>query len=401
MLEGNNRLHVIDGLRGFSLLGILLANMLIFQYGIWGKDELQFFALSPADTVVHKLVKIFVEGSFMPIFTFLFGFGMIKMKESMEAKELKAGRHLVRRFLMLLGFGILHSTFLWEGDILAFYGMMGFFLLIFMNRKAKTLLIWGTILLSLFGLLGLAPEAPDDPAAKQDKARMEQYVKDTNHIYGTGTYEQIKHHRQTSDPFGMNGFMIFFMLLLAPLLTGPMFLFGMYAAKKRWFADPAGERSAYLRGMLIFLPAGLLLKSLKPLFPQFGWAGIGEMLGGSILALGYIFGFALLCSAAKKSPWLRRFEAVGKLSMTNYLMQSAICTSIFYGYGLGLFGKLGVAVGCGLAVAIYLMQLFASAWYVKRFSFGPMERLLRMWTYFSFAGKPKPRIQQPTVSSQI
>ncbi|KEQ27894.1 membrane protein [Paenibacillus tyrfis] len=340
LLEGNNRLHVIDGLRGFSLLGILMANMLIFQYGIWGKDELQFFALSPADTVVHKLVKIFVEGSFMPIFTFLFGFGMIKMKESMEARSLKAGRHLVRRFLMLLGLGLLHSTYLWEGDILAFYGMMGFFLLIFMNRKAKTLLIWGTILLCLFGLLGLAP-----------------------------------------------------------LFTGPMFLFGMYAAKKQWFIDPVGERSAYLRGMLIFLPAGLLLKSLKPLFPQHGWAGIGEMLGGSILALGYIFGFALLCSAVKKSPWLRRFEAVGKLSMTNYLMQSAICTSIFYGYSLGLFGKLGVAIGCGLAVAIYVMQLFASAWYVKRFSFGPMERLLRMWTYFSFAGKPKPRIQQQTVSS--
>lgn len=399
MLEEKKRLHVIDGLRGFSLLGILTANMLIFQYGIWGKDELQFFALSPADSVVLKLVKITVEGSFMPIFTFLFGFGMIKMKESMEAKGLKAGRHLIRRFLMLLCLGLLHSAFLWEGDILAFYGIMGFFLLMFMNRKAKTLLIWGTILLCLFGLLGLAPENPDDPAAKQDKARMEQYVKDTKLIYGTGTYEQIKHHRQTADPFGMDGFMIFFMLLLAPLFTGPMFLFGMYAAKKRWFADPAGERSAYWRGMLIFLPAGLLLKSLKHLFPKLYWLEAGTLIGGSVLALGYIFAFALLYSAAKHSPWLRRFEAVGKLSMTNYLMQTAVCTSIFYGYGLGLFGKLGVAIGCGLAAAIYLAQLFASAWYVKRFSFGPMERLLRMWTYLSFAGKPKPRMQQPTVSS--
>ncbi|MFB6366292.1 DUF418 domain-containing protein [Paenibacillus elgii] len=399
MLEGKNRLSVIDGLRGFSLLGILMANMLVFQYGIWGRGEMQFFALSSADSVVHNLVKIIVEGSFMPIFTFLFGFGMIKMKESMEAKGLKAGRHLARRFLMLLGLGLLHYTYLWEGDILAFYGITGFFLLMFMNRKAKTLLIWGTILLCLFGLLGLAPKAPDDPASKQDRVRMEQYVKDTNLIYGTGTYEQIKHHRQTADPFGMDGLMIFFMLVLAPVFTGPMFLFGMYAAKKQWFADPAGERSAYLKGMLIFLPAGLLLKSLKPLFPELGWAGIGELLGGSILALGYIFGFALLCLTVKNSLWLRRFEAVGKLSMTNYLMQTAICTSIFYGYGLGLFDKLGVAVGCGLAVAIYLVQLFASAWYVKRFSFGPMERLLRMWTYFSFAGKPKTRIQQPNVSS--
>lgn len=87
-----NRVGLIDGLRGFSLFGILMANMLIFQYGIWGKEEIAAYAMSSLDTGVIKLVKLFVESSFMPIFTFMFGFSLIKLKESLEAKGLKQKR---------------------------------------------------------------------------------------------------------------------------------------------------------------------------------------------------------------------------------------------------------------------------------------------------------------------
>lgn len=115
-----NRVRIIDGLRGFSLVGILMANMLIFQYGIWGSQEMDLYALPDYEMTAYKLVKIFVEGSFMPIFTFMFGFGMIKMQQSLAAKGLRQKRYLTRRFLMLIGLGFLHSYFLWEGDILGF-----------------------------------------------------------------------------------------------------------------------------------------------------------------------------------------------------------------------------------------------------------------------------------------
>ncbi|MBP1991910.1 DUF418 domain-containing protein [Paenibacillus eucommiae] len=392
MVEQQNRVRIIDSMRGFSLLGILIANMLIFQYGLWGKDEMQLFALSQADSFAKILVNILIESSFMPIFAFLFGYGMIKMKESLEAKGLKPKRYLSRRFLMLIAIGILHSTYLWEGDILTFYGFMGFFLLLFMNRKAKTLLIWGAILLFLIGLMGFVPDNPSDPSKVDDNARMETYVKETITIYGTGTYEEIKHHRNTQDPLGMNGFLIFILLLIAPLMTAPLFLFGMYAAKKQWFKQPDSERSIYLKRMLLFLPAGLLLKSLKHLFPGQGWSIASDTIGGNLLALGYIFAFALLFAAAKSSPWLVRLEALGKLSLTNYLLQSVICTTLFYGYGLGWFNKIGVIAGCGLALVIYIGQLFASRWYLTRFNSGPVERLLRIWTYFSLSGKSKSRV---------
>ncbi|MBY0085594.1 MULTISPECIES: DUF418 domain-containing protein [Brevibacillus] len=390
-----NRVRIIDGLRGFSLVGILLANMLIFQYGIWGSQEMDLYALPDYEMTAYQLVKIFVEGSFMPIFTFMFGFGMIKMQQSLAAKGLRQKRYLTRRFLMLIGFGFLHSYFLWEGDILGFYGLMGFFLLLFMNRKPKTLLIWGIVLLCLISLMGLVPDDPNDPASITDPARMEAYVVKTMTVYGTGTYEEIVHHRNSEDPLGLPEYMMFVLLLIAPLMSAPMFLFGMFAAKRRWFEKPEEERTSYLRNMLIFLPAGLLLKALHVYLPGTWWSGVGDITGETILAIGYIFAFAWFFSRSTESTWLPRFEAVGKLSLTNYLLQTVICTTIFYGYGLGWFGKIGVLAGCGLAIVIYLGQLFLSRLYLKRFRYGPVERLLRMWTNFSFSGKTKQRPEKP------
>lgn len=390
-----NRVRIIDGLRGFSLVGILLANMLIFQFGIWGSQEMDLYALPDYEMTAYQLVKIFVEGSFMPIFTFMFGFGMIKMQQSLAAKGLRQKRYLTRRFLMLIGLGFLHSYFLWEGDILGFYGLMGFFLLLFMNRKPKTLLIWGIALLCLISLMGLVPDDPNDPASITDPARMEAYVVKTMTVYGTGTYEEIVHHRNSEDPLGLPEYMMFVLLLIAPLISAPMFLFGMFAAKRRWFEKPEEERTSYLRNMLIFLPAGLLLKALHVYLPGTWWSGVGDITGETILAIGYIFVFAWFFSRSTDSIWLPRFEAVGKLSLTNYLLQTVICTTIFYGYGLGWFGKIGVLAGCGLAIVIYLGQLFLSRLYLKRFRYGPVERLLRMWTNFSFSGKTKQRPEKP------
>lgn len=356
---------------------------------------MDLYALPDYEMTAYKLVKIFVEGSFMPIFTFMFGFGMIKMQQSLATKGLRQKRYLTRRFLMLIGLGFLHSYFLWEGDILGFYGIMGFFLLLFMNRKPKTLLIWGIVLLCLISLMGLSPEDPNDPAGITDPARMEAYVVKTMTVYGTGTYEEIVHHRSSEDPLGLPEYMMIALLLIAPLMSAPMFLFGMYAAKRRWFEKPEEERTSYLRNMLIFLPAGLLLKALHAYLPGTWLSGVGEISGGTILAIGYIFAFVWFFSKNTESTWLPRFQAVGKLSLTNYLLQTVICTTIFYGYGLGWFGKIGVLAGCGLAIVIYVGQLFASPLYLKRFRYGPVERLLRMWTNFSISGKTKQRPAKP------
>lgn len=177
MNSSKQRVHLIDGLRGVSLSGIILANMLIFQYGMYGESDPQLFGIGGTDLVLRSLLFIFVVGSFMPVFAFMFGFGMVKLSESLKGRGLRPKSHLARRFLLLLVLGLLHSFLLWEGDILAFYGFTGFFLLLFLNRKPKTLLIWSVLLLSVMGILGIIPQDPEDPLPGHRRIRKTTYEK--------------------------------------------------------------------------------------------------------------------------------------------------------------------------------------------------------------------------------
>ena len=377
---------MIDGLRGFSLFGILAANMLIFQYGMWGKDELSFFSPGKADLIVHDLIKILIEGSFMPIFMFLFGYSMIMMKDSLVRKGLKVKRHFVRRFLLLTVIGILHSVFLWEGDILLAYGLVGFFMLLFLNRKNKTLLIWGITVLVLFsaGGYGVLEETAED------KARMAEYIEQAIPIYQDGSYGDIKEHRNTAeDPLGLPDFVYLIILVFFPVMCCFMFLFGMYAANKRWFTNPETEKRMYLRYAAICIPAGLLMKAAAIYLDTKAWAGIGGILGPNILAIGYIFAFAGLYARNSKPRMLDYLESAGRLSLSIYLMQTVIFTTIFYGYGFGLYGKLGMIGGMLAVITVYMLQLEAARWYLKRFKTGPVEKVMKMFTYWRFREKSK------------
>ena len=399
------RVQLIDGLRGFSLVGIVLANMLIFQYGLFGESEPHLFGIKGADLAVHSFLHITVVGSFMPIFAFMFGFGMIKLADSLKKRELRPKCHLARRFLLLFIIGLLHSTFLWEGDILTFYGITGFFLLLFLNRKPKTLLIWAIILLTGAGLLGLPAADPSDPLSATSP-EMINYIVQSQDVYGNGSYTEIKDFRNNADPFGeLDTNFILIAIVLAPLITLPMFLLGMRSARIGTFDDPQAMRRTYYRRTAFLIPVGLLLKAYGVLAPQLGaesWpgTGIGSTLGGMVLALGYIYAFALLYAGSRRANLLARFEAVGRLSLTNYLMQSVICTSIFYGYGLGLFGHAGVFIGALIAIAVYCIQLWLSPIYLKRFRFGPVEYILRIWTYLSWRGQQKKRKSRTSMVSK-
>ncbi|GGG78223.1 hypothetical protein GCM10010918_38880 [Paenibacillus radicis (ex Gao et al. 2016)] len=363
------------------MLGILLANMFCFQYGMWGMQEMSFFSLSAADSAAHTIVKIVVETSFMPIFAFLFGFGMVKIKENVERRHGLAGQpiaHLARRFTFLIVIGLVHYIFLWEGDVLISYGLTGFGMLLFLRAKPRTLFIWGLVFAVLAALLSYG--AHND--AVLPLSALEKFNEKTIAIYGSGSFAEIIQHRTLADPLGMYGFYQVLNLFISPIVVAPMFLFGMSAAKLQLFHRPEQEKKHYIMLAAVLIPAGLLLKSAKYLLPDLGWAGSIAALGGTILALGYLSGLALLFSARPGwlSGWMNRFESVGRLSMSNYLLQTIVCVFVFYGFGLGLFTKIGILGGIALAFAIFIVQCFASQLYLRYFKIGPIERVLRAWT---------------------
>ncbi|MBM7619949.1 uncharacterized protein JOC95_001801 [Bacillus tianshenii] len=389
----NKRVKLIDGMRGFSLIGILMANMLIFQYGMWGKDELQHFQLFSGDSISNTWLRIFVESSFMPIFMFLFGYSMIKFKEKLERDGKKVKRHFVRRSFLLLVLGLLHSIYIWEGDILFTYGFLSLIMLIFINRNKKTMLVWASVLFILTSLLGLGTMEP----TKEEAQNMTSYVEKATEIYAAGSYTDIKEFRNSDeDPLGLPPAAYFLLFLLSPFILCPIFLLGMYAAKSNWFANPQQERRGYLLVSMVLVPLGLLLKSLSYAFPDASFSGVAGMLGAPLLSLGYIFAFALLYTM-DFNPLLALFEKVGRLSLSNYLLQSVICTTIFYGYGFGLFGKIGVLNGILLAIVIYSTQVALSHWYLQYRKAGPVETLMRIGTYWQWKKKKQQAVTHGVV----
>ncbi|RKQ18137.1 DUF418 domain-containing protein [Ureibacillus endophyticus] len=377
----SKRISFIDGLRGFSLLGILLANLLIFQYGMYGKDDIE--TTSFLNEAALKFVKVAVEGSAMPIFTFVFGYSFIKLVESIRNKGKKSRWSILRRSTGLILLGFLHATYLWDGDILLFYGSIMIVLLPFINRKPKTLFIWATILFVLTTALGYGQV---DSTTKEEQ-EMKEYNELAYDTYGNGTYREIYEFRNDVMPPGFEDpIFIIILLIVAPFIYIPMFLFGMGVAKLGAFENLVTERKWYVRGS-IFVPIGLICKALGLL--KNDWAGVLSMGGSMLLSIGYISLFALLYETNFFVRIRSVFENVGKLSLSNYILQTVICTFVFYGYGFGLFGQLGVAMGVLLGIVIYILQCILSTLYLKKFKRGPLEVLLRMWTNFSWSGRPK------------
>ncbi|WP_163580697.1 DUF418 domain-containing protein [Gracilibacillus saliphilus] len=387
------RISLIDAIRGFSLFGILLANLLIFQYGIFGKDEIAFFNLSSMDMLGYHATHLLIEGSFMPIFAFVFGYSLVLMTNKLEDRGLPVKRYLFRRFLMLIAFGYLHSYYLWEGDILLSYGLIGLFLLFFVKRKAKTIFIWFVILFGLLLLMNI-PWGSEEEYALYSDTTINHYLEETLTIYQTGTYQEIQHHRNNEDPLEIGEIEALLILLLTPVVFLPIFLLGIYAGKKEWLHQTEKNKNKYKQVFFWLIPIGLLLK----LIPYFSETIALSDVGGNILAIGYIFLFAYLYTVCQKSVIVYAFEQVGKLSLTNYILQTVICTFIFYGYGIGLFARLGVWFAIFLGVAIYILQVFCSKWYMDRFTQGPLERLMKLVVYLSFKSKPNPKTKTKDVA---
>lgn len=129
------RVHFLDIVRGFALLGIIIVNYFLIV------DSVKGFEMA-SDDVLHNLVSWFAEGKFVTLFSFLFGVGFMIFMDRAAQKVDSPNKLFARRLSILLGFGILHITFVWVGDILTFYAVSGFLLLAFYKRTAKTVLRW-------------------------------------------------------------------------------------------------------------------------------------------------------------------------------------------------------------------------------------------------------------------
>jgi uncharacterized protein len=387
------RLEIVDVLRGFALLGILLVNITAFKSP--GAPPVLGYTGSLLDELAVFGLLVLVESKFFTLFSFLFGLGFAIQLLRAQQRNAPFGPRFARRLFGLFLFGAAHIVLLWEGDILLLYALVGGLLLLFRDAAPRTLLIWSGLLLGIpvllytLGLIGLtAARALPETAAQLQQADLDFQATLVAEgvaalkLLDAGSYEDILIKR-------LNNYATTSLLLLTRVPSVlAMFLLGLYVGKLGIVQSPGLHRSLLRQvrrwglslGLIASLLVGLGGAQLPPLSALFALF-FNQAVAGPLLALGYAAALVLLL----RSPvWLRRFRPLavtGRMALTNYLMQSLSCVLIFYGFGLGLAGQVQPAAALLLAVGIYAGQIAFSQWWLSRFRFGPLEWLWRSFTY--------------------
>ncbi len=373
-----SRLINIDILRGFALLGVLLANLQSLTYPGSYLPPLVFADHSAIDRVFEAFIRIFAEGSFYPLFATLFGLGFAMQLQKPGFTPAK----FRRRLWILLGFGLLHAALVWEGDILVSYALLGFTLLPLRNRSKRTLLliIFGCLLYS-FTVFNFAFSVVEPSYAYLDKIAT---------TYAQGSYLEVTRVRLFDLGLVSAEVLFYFPHILACFLTG--LLIGRCGA-----GGTLSNRHLLRHTLVLALAIGLPVVSAQgfvmltqPVVPA--WLTALDTAIGSA-ALGFAYATALLL-LLQRSVWRTRLAplgALGRTSLSNYLLQSLVFTSLYYGYGGGLYAHVPLSVSVILALVLCTLQVFASRWWLSHYDQGPLEAL---WRRLSYADAAIP-VQKP------
>ena len=390
-----NRVASIDALRGFALLGILIVNMIHFQYATEAVGIIEHLANYSA--TAYYGIRILFQGTFFTIFAFLFGYSVVQLANSRKNKQLSYKAPLLKRGLLLLFIGILHYVIIWKGDILASYGVMVLIALALVNVNEKALKIITSVFIFLFLLMNTFMRSMgEDPTTLAIESA-------SNIAYTTGTYKDVLINRITLSVEGFDFPVVVEMLLFAinyviqlgmtPFLLLPFATFGMLMAKRQI----RGEGGFTLKPVYIWLPLVVIGMACKMGLLMDNFIGYVLLSIGAILTTyGYMQLF-LFCYEKLFSKRLQTvFESVGKMTISNYLMQSLILTTLFAQYGFGLSGKLGLWYGLLLSLALFIVQASCSYYIMKKYKQGPLEYLMRLIIY-SGDKKQLKKQQTPTM----
>jgi uncharacterized protein len=367
---------LLDVIRGVAIFGILMVNVEMMSLPMSGAaDPGPLRSMPPGELVAFLVTKLGFTLKFITIFSILFGASLQLISHKAWRQEEEAEPLLIRRLGVLAAFGLAHALGLWFGDILFQYAIAGLLLAVTTRWDARVLLtLAGLAFLASLPLsalpalsVGFAGSDPSEQA-----------------VYATGTFLEIARER-ASTWFGLTSFVL---LVFLPRLAATFWL-GMALVKLGVLVQPAAHRRTFRWFMAAGFPVGALMW-IAELAIRLGQERQMvadalclpvQMVGSAGLALAYIGALAWLLERGWLGWLWRRFAAVGRMALTNYLLHSIIFTTLMYSYGLGLFGSLPRAELSLLVLAVVALQLIASPVWLAHFQFGPAEWLWRSLTY--------------------
>jgi uncharacterized protein len=402
-VASQQRLEVLDIIRGVALFGILLVNMALFRLDpatmFVGVPELLLppgAGVAPpglADRAASWLIGFFAAGRFYPILAMLFGLGCYLIMSQAEQKGASPKAVLWRRLAILFGFGVLHYVFIWSGDILYLFAITGAFLLPFMQKSVASVRKW-IIGLAIVGILAMGLVVGGlvylmeivAPAVAEAKGveglGLDALMREAFAVYREGSYGEVVATRALYFLWALPG-----LLLMVPY-TLLFFLAGLYAGRVGIMDALIRGEGPFRRALLPALAVGAIGMGVVASLGSFTDNPLLFVAGSVIGVVGamgftffYISALVLLTRSDRFKGLLRSFVPVGRMPLTTYLTQSVIATLLFYGYGLGLGGQVGAAAGVLLTVGIFAAQMVFSRLWLKSFALGPAEWLWRRLMY--------------------
>ena len=379
-----DRILGLDVLRGFALLGILVINIQAFAMPFATLNNPTAYGdLTGANYLVWVVSHILAKRKFITLFSLLFGAGIVLFARSKRENE--ATRLHYRRTAFLLVAGLAHAHLLWYGDILVPYAVCGLVVFFVRDWEPRLLARVGLLLIAVPALMyiasGVSLESTQAVAAQWNPS--DAAIAAEIDTYRSGWLAQFDHRIPTAISQQTSGFVALIFWRTSGLMLCGMALF-------KW-GVLSNERSArfYRRlltgGLLGGIPlilAGVWYNeavdwSVRALFfgSQFNYWG------SLLLAGAYIGGVMLFCRRFGGGAVTGALSAVGRTAFSNYILQTVIATTIFYGHGLGLFGSVTRVEQAGVVVTIWVVQIVLSVLWLRFCRFGPLEWLWRTVTY--------------------
>jgi len=376
------RIEDIDVIRGAALFGVLMMNLVdAFRVPIVFAGD---FPPAPdrLNRILQHVLDIVVAGKAYTLFSLLFGVGLGIFLERASARGPGASRLLARRLLILGAFGLAHMIFIWNGDVLFGYAVAGLIALPLIRLRPAILLTIAVAMYAVFPLVRwrypalLPPPGPD--AAQRLQAA---YA-----LYGHGSYADILASRAGEQwRYGLR----------YDVIAGvPLNLTNILIGAVVWRSEVVRHVDRYRRALWWMVAIGIALGAGFAIHREFGTRPatfFGRMLGRAgihmtmtAFGLGYGAGLLLLLRRPRVRAVLLHLAPLGRMAFTNYLTESIIFSTLFYGYGFALMGKVSVAVAVVIGFAVYALQGVFSAHWLRRFRFGPFEWIWRSLTYGTF-----------------
>jgi uncharacterized protein len=382
----SERIGTIDILRGLALFIVLMINTATeFRVSIFEQFLRGAKSAGLADQISGALVLALHTKGFI-LFSFLFGVGLAIQFERLAGHDRRLAL-MVRRLAILMAIGVVHLFLIWNGDILTEYAIVGLAALPLLYGPRWLPAAGAALSLALY----LASPWLPPPISFPDGAWIAHHVERARQVYGDGSFMEIF------------AFRIEEVRYIAPLhvyvlpRTLGLFLLGAWVWRTNFFR-PTAPRIFLVPAACLMLVLGGWMTFATANGDALGWhfdwqrRAFLQSLAQLVLAAGYGAAIVVLAEHARGRKLVAWAGPLGRMAFTNYLAQSVILSCIFYGFGLALFGRLGVAQSIAVAVIVYAAQAAFSAWWLRRFRFGPIEWLWRSLMYGEWQSFPARRL---------